>query len=127
MSKSESNKRDDVPAPAAEYKAQTKSLSSPITGDIGFIGLGQMGTAMAANLVAARRSVIAYVRRKEQIATLKPLGIRATIDMSNLLDCQLVISMLPDDEAVRQIVLAARMIVLTVLPPGCCPGRSICR
>ena len=37
-------------------------------GEIGFVGLGHMGTAMAANLVASGRRVIAYVRRPDQVA-----------------------------------------------------------
>ena len=32
-------------------------------GEIGFVGLGRMGAAMAANLAAKGRPVIAYVRR----------------------------------------------------------------
>jgi 3-hydroxyisobutyrate dehydrogenase-like beta-hydroxyacid dehydrogenase len=67
-----------------------------------------MGAAMAANLAAARRPVIAYVRRKDQIAQLKPLGISATTEMGDFLDCQLVISMLPDDDAVRQVVVGSK-------------------
>jgi hypothetical protein len=39
---------------------------SPAQGEIGFIGLGHMGTAMAANLAAAGYRVIAYVRRPDQ-------------------------------------------------------------
>jgi 3-hydroxyisobutyrate dehydrogenase-like beta-hydroxyacid dehydrogenase len=126
MSNSESNKRDGVPAPlsssAGEYKAEAKFLPAPITGEIGFIGLGHMGTAMAANLAAARRPVIAYVRRKEQIERLKQLGIWATTDLGDLLDCQLVISMLPDDEAVHQIVFGDKDDRLDGLAAGLMPG-----
>jgi hypothetical protein len=39
----------------------------PVLGEIGFVGLGHMGTVMAANLAAAGRRVIAYVRRPDQI------------------------------------------------------------
>src|SRR5258708_11909640 len=74
----------------------------PIVGEIGFVGLGHMGTAMAANLVAAGRRVIAYVRRPDQIGKLEELGLRPTTDIGDLLDCEVVISMLPDDAAVRQ-------------------------
>src|ERR1700759_3421258 len=35
-------------------------------GQVGFVGLGRMGAAMAANLAAAGRRVIGYVRRPEQ-------------------------------------------------------------
>jgi 3-hydroxyisobutyrate dehydrogenase-like beta-hydroxyacid dehydrogenase len=59
---------------------------------------------MAANLVAAGRRVIAYVRRPDQIGKLEALRIRATTDIGDLLDCEVVISMLPDDDAVREIV-----------------------
>src|ERR1700675_2243625 len=76
----------------------------PVMGEIGFIGLGHMGTAMAANLAAAGRPVIAYVRRPDQIGQLKAIGLRPTTDIGDLLDCELVISMLPDDETVREIV-----------------------
>ena len=34
----------------------------PVAGEIGFIGLGNMGTAMAANLASAGRRVIAFSR-----------------------------------------------------------------
>jgi 3-hydroxyisobutyrate dehydrogenase-like beta-hydroxyacid dehydrogenase len=81
-----------------------------------------MGAAMAANLVAARRPVIAYVRRKDQIEQLKPLGISATTDMGDLLDCQLVISMLPDDDALRQIVIGGKHDHLDGLAAGLMPG-----
>jgi hypothetical protein len=40
---------------------------TPLQGHIGFVGLGHMGTAMAANLATAGRQVIAYVRRAEQM------------------------------------------------------------
>jgi 3-hydroxyisobutyrate dehydrogenase-like beta-hydroxyacid dehydrogenase len=125
MSDSQSRKRDVLASPSAsagEPQADPRSLLPPIMGEIGFIGLGRMGTAMATNLAAARRPVIAYVRRQEQIAQLKPLGIRATTDMGDLLDCQLVISMLPDDEAVRQVVFGSKDDHLDGLAAGLMPG-----
>jgi phosphoglycerate dehydrogenase-like enzyme len=45
---------------------------------IGFIGLGHMGTAMAANLATAGRRVIAYVRRPDQMEKLVGLGVKPT-------------------------------------------------
>ena len=39
----------------------------PVLGEIGFVGLGHMGMAMAANLISAGRRVIAYIRRPDQI------------------------------------------------------------
>src|SRR5256886_5863657 len=74
-------------------------------GDIGFVGLGRMGTAMAKNLAAAGRQVIACVRRPEQMGTLLALGLKPTTSLADLFDCEVVISMLPDDEAVREVAL----------------------
>jgi 3-hydroxyisobutyrate dehydrogenase-like beta-hydroxyacid dehydrogenase len=79
-----------------------------VLGEIGFAGLGHMGTAMAANLVAGGRRVIGYVRRPDQIGRLESLGLRATTDIADLFDCAIIISMLPDDDAVREIVSGRR-------------------
>jgi 3-hydroxyisobutyrate dehydrogenase-like beta-hydroxyacid dehydrogenase len=76
-----------------------------VRGEIGFVGLGHMGTAMAANLAATGRRVAAYVRQPDQMGTLIGLGLRPTLEFANLFDCEVVISMLPDDAAVRDVVL----------------------
>ena len=94
----------------------------PVQGDIGFVGLGHMGTAMAANLVAAGRRVIAYVRRPDRISQLEALGLRPTTDIGDLLDCELVISMLPDDAAVREVVFGRSDDDLDGLAAGLMPG-----
>ncbi|MEA2940316.1 MAG: hypothetical protein QOD09_845 [Bradyrhizobium sp.] len=91
-------------------------------GEIGFVGLGHMGTAMAANLVASGRRVIGYVRRPEQIGKLEALGLRATTAIADLLDCKIVISMLPDDEALREIVFGRKDIGLEGLAAGMMSG-----
>lgn len=80
----------------------------PALGKIGFIGLGHMGTAMAANLAAAGCAVNAYVRRSDQITGLLALGVVPTMHMPDLFGCEIVVSMLPDDEAVRQVVFGNR-------------------
>src|ERR1700754_910754 len=85
-------------------RGRSRSGRSPVMGDIGFIGLGRMGTAMAANLAASGRRVIAYVRRPDRIHQLEAIGLRPTTDIGDLLDCKVVISMLPDDDAVHEIV-----------------------
>jgi len=90
----------------------------PAQGDIGFVGLGQMGAAMAANLAAAGRRVIAYVRHTEQQGKLAALGLEPTTDFTNLFGCEVVISMLPDDAAVREIVFGREEIGLGGLAQG---------
>ena len=79
--------------PKGKRRGGFQSGRPPVMGDIGFIGLGRMGTAMAANLAAAGRSVIAYVRRKygegsvAQIATFGTMAARAAIkDVGRVLD-----------------------------------------
>ncbi|MEA3040737.1 MAG: hypothetical protein QOC65_226 [Sphingomonadales bacterium] len=71
---------------------------------IGFVGLGRMGSAMAANLVAGGFPVLAYVRRPERAAELAGLGIRAVTRLEALRDRDVVITSLPDDAAVREVV-----------------------
>ena len=88
--------------PLSESRRRSLSGRGPIMGEIGFIGLGRMGSAMAANLAAAGRSVIAFLRRPDQIAQLAALGLRPTTDVGDLLDCEVVITMLPDDDAVLE-------------------------
>jgi 3-hydroxyisobutyrate dehydrogenase-like beta-hydroxyacid dehydrogenase len=88
-------------------KTQMAAPSSgrlPVQGDIGFVGLGHMGTAMAANLAAAGYRVIAYVRRPDQIDKLVALGLQPTTEITDLFDRDVVISMLPDDAAARDVV-----------------------
>jgi 3-hydroxyisobutyrate dehydrogenase-like beta-hydroxyacid dehydrogenase len=74
-------------------------------GDVGFVGLGRMGTVMAKNLATAGHRVIAYVRHPQQMGTLLALGLKPTTDLADLFGCEVVISMLPDDDAVREVAL----------------------
>jgi 3-hydroxyisobutyrate dehydrogenase-like beta-hydroxyacid dehydrogenase len=108
--------------PPDERRGRSQSGLPPLMGDIGFIGLGHMGTAMAANLASAGRSVIAYVRRADQLAQLEALGLRPTTDIGDLLDCEVVISMLPDDDAVREVVFGRGDDDLEGLAAGLMPG-----
>jgi 3-hydroxyisobutyrate dehydrogenase-like beta-hydroxyacid dehydrogenase len=72
--------------------------------EIGMIGLGRMGAEIAANLASSGREVIAYIRRPGQINLLAALGIRPTVNLENLAHCGIVISMLPDDKAVLDVM-----------------------
>jgi 3-hydroxyisobutyrate dehydrogenase-like beta-hydroxyacid dehydrogenase len=105
--------------------ASTSKLTvarSPIVGEIGFVGLGRMGAAMAANLAAEGQRVIAYVRRADQIGKLEALGLRPTRDIGELFHCEIVISMLPNDDAVREIVFGRGDTELDGLAAGLKPG-----
>jgi 3-hydroxyisobutyrate dehydrogenase-like beta-hydroxyacid dehydrogenase len=127
MTKNGSNFRVGLPdlSDAASRERRSGSASNgrvPSHGDVGFVGLGQMGTAMAANLAAAGRRVIAYVRRPEQQGRLLALGLKPTTNIADLFNCQIVISMLPDDAAVREIVFGREAVGLHGLAEGLRPG-----
>jgi 3-hydroxyisobutyrate dehydrogenase-like beta-hydroxyacid dehydrogenase len=102
--------------------ADTEVAGNPVTGDVGFVGLGRMGTAMAGNLAAAGRQVIAYVRRAERLGELAALGLMPTTEIADLFDCSIVISMLPDDRAVREIVFGREDFGVDGLAGGLAPG-----
>ncbi len=97
-------------------------MSNNELGSIGFVGLGQMGAAMAANLASAGRQVIAYVRRPEQQGKLAALGLKPTTNIADLFDSAIVISMLPDDAAAREIVYGREAVGLDGLAQGLRPG-----
>jgi 3-hydroxyisobutyrate dehydrogenase-like beta-hydroxyacid dehydrogenase len=71
---------------------------------IGFVGLGHMGSAMAANLAVGGCRVLAYIRRPERAAEIRALDLEPKLAIADLFDCDVVISMLPDDSAVRETV-----------------------
>jgi 3-hydroxyisobutyrate dehydrogenase-like beta-hydroxyacid dehydrogenase len=81
-----------------------------------------MGTAMAANLATAGHRVSAYVRRPAQMDKLMALGLEPTTNIADLFDCSVVISMLPDDEAVGAVVFGREDIGGTGLAAGLKPG-----
>ena len=127
MTKNQTSSRLDSPrvSEIATREQQNGSGSNshpPAQGEIGFVGLGQMGTAMAANLASAGRQVIAYVRRPEQQGKLAALGLKPTTNITDLFNCEIVISMLPDDAAVRGIVFGREAVGLDGLGQGLRPG-----
>jgi lactate dehydrogenase-like 2-hydroxyacid dehydrogenase len=63
----QSRSRGITTSAGSEQHSDGPSGRSPAPGKIGFVGLGHMGTAMAANLAAAGCQVIGYVRRQELI------------------------------------------------------------
>jgi 3-hydroxyisobutyrate dehydrogenase-like beta-hydroxyacid dehydrogenase len=115
------SKHEPCPPPAFQSASENPARPRAL-GEIGFVGLGRMGVAMAANLAAKGRPVIAYVRRQDQIGKLEALGLRPTTDIGDLLHCEVVISMLPDDDAVREIVFGRSDIDLDGLAAGLMPG-----
>jgi 3-hydroxyisobutyrate dehydrogenase-like beta-hydroxyacid dehydrogenase len=78
---------------------------------IGFIGLGRMGSAMAANLVKAGHDVTVFNRNPEKSRSLLELGAHQATSIADACQGDAVITMLADDTAVSDIALAAGGIV----------------
>lgn len=70
---------------------------------IGFIGLGNMGAAMAANLLAAGHEVVAYNRSPEKVAALAERGASAAASVRDAAQADVVVTMLADDKAVETV------------------------
>ena len=67
---------------------------------IGFIGLGNMGSAMAANLVKAGHDVTVYNRSRGKVDALAAEGARPASSVAEACDGDVVMSMLANDDAV---------------------------
>jgi 3-hydroxyisobutyrate dehydrogenase-like beta-hydroxyacid dehydrogenase len=90
--------------PTNDAPLQTAEGRQAIQGRIGFVGLGRMGSVMAANLAAGGCRVTAYIRHPERCEELAALGLHPSLDIGDLFECDIVISMLPDDAAVHSTV-----------------------
>ena len=84
---------------------------------IGVIGLGHMGSAFAANLVADGHDVRVHDRSHERMDTLVSAGAKAAPRIQDLADCDIVLTSLPDDDVLSSIVLAPEGL-LSVLRAG---------
>ena len=70
---------------------------------IGFIGLGNMGSGMAANLLKAGHHVIAYNRSHEKAEALAAHGAAPARSVAEACAADVVVSMLANDEAVEAV------------------------
>jgi len=84
---------------------------------LGFIGLGHMGSAMAANLVKAGHDVSVFNRSPGRSGALVDLGAHDAANLAEACAGDAVITMLADDDAVSDIALGDGGLV-THLPKG---------
>lgn len=73
--------------------------------NVGFIGLGHMGAGMAANLVRAGHVVTVFNRSADKRRGLLELGAREATNIADACASEVVITMLADDNALRQVTL----------------------
>jgi 3-hydroxyisobutyrate dehydrogenase-like beta-hydroxyacid dehydrogenase len=72
---------------------------------VGFIGLGQMGAAMAANLTRAGHEVSVFNRSRGKARALIGLGAREAANVAEACNGEAVITMLADDRALADVAL----------------------
>jgi 3-hydroxyisobutyrate dehydrogenase-like beta-hydroxyacid dehydrogenase len=84
---------------------------------LGFIGLGRMGSAMAANLLAAGHELTVYNRTKAKAEPLLKRGAHLAETLGDAARGEVVITMLADDHAVDEAVFGDDGI-LVALSPG---------
>lgn len=78
--------------------------------NIGFVGLGAMGSAMATNLVRAGHTVRVWNRSHAPVQTLVDAGAQAAPDLDAVVRNEIVISMLADDTAVDALFLRPELL-----------------
>jgi len=84
---------------------------------IGFIGLGNMGAGMAANLLTAGHEVTAYNRSQDKVAALAEQGANPAKTVAETCGGDIVFTMLANDDAVSAVTFGEDGI-LTSLRPG---------
>lgn len=84
---------------------------------IGFIGLGRMGSAMATNLLEAGHELTVYNRNPARSAALAARGAKVAETIGAACRGQVVFTMLADDQAVEDVVLGQDGVV-EGLPAG---------
>jgi 3-hydroxyisobutyrate dehydrogenase-like beta-hydroxyacid dehydrogenase len=78
---------------------------------LGFIGLGHMGSAMAANLIRGGHEVTVFNRTPGKAAPLVALGAHEAPSLAGACRGEVVITMLADDDAVSRTTLGSEGIV----------------
>jgi 3-hydroxyisobutyrate dehydrogenase-like beta-hydroxyacid dehydrogenase len=78
---------------------------------IGFIGLGQMGRHIAANLLRTGESVLVSGRNPDVLAELRQRGAATTSTNNDLATCKLIFLCLPNGEVVRDVLLGKNGLV----------------
>jgi 3-hydroxyisobutyrate dehydrogenase-like beta-hydroxyacid dehydrogenase len=78
---------------------------------VGFIGLGRMGSAMAANLLKAGHEVAVWNRSSHKATALVEAGAQRATSPRNAAESDVVMTMLADDAAVEEVVYGAEGIL----------------
>src|SRR5271157_3472574 len=93
---------------------QSQAASGSGLRRVGVVGLGHMGHAFAANLVQDGYQVLAYDRDPQRAAALT--GARAAAELADLASCEVVLTSLPDDDALAAVALSAGGLTESLAP-----------
>jgi 3-hydroxyisobutyrate dehydrogenase-like beta-hydroxyacid dehydrogenase len=99
-----------APAPAADKQTKANVLN------VGFIGLGRMGSGMAGNLLKAGHRVTVYNRTPGKAKALIAQGAKAVGSIAEACRGDVVMTMLANDEAVESVVLRPNGVVANLAP-----------
>ncbi len=84
---------------------------------VGFVGLGTMGDPMCRNLLAAGHDLTVYNRSREKMGPLVAAGAKGAESLAGLVDrSDVVITMLSDPAAVREVAAGEDGIVFALAP-----------
>jgi hypothetical protein len=73
--------------------------------EVGFVGLGKMGSGMAKSLLEAGHRLIVWNRSPAAVAELERAGARRANDVAELFQAECVVTMLSTDAAIRETIL----------------------
>lgn len=82
--------------------------------DIGFVGLGNMGSGMASSLLKAGHGVTAYNRSQDKVDALTAHGARPARTVAEACGGEAVVSMLSNDDAVEAVTFGADGIIASL-------------
>ncbi|MDT5160376.1 MAG: hypothetical protein QOC90_686, partial [Mycobacterium sp.] len=85
---------------------------------VGFIGLGNMGAGMAANLLKSGHDVTAYNRSQDKVAALAEQGAKPARSVAEACEGDIVITMLANDNAVVAVTFSDHGIIASLRPGG---------
>jgi 3-hydroxyisobutyrate dehydrogenase-like beta-hydroxyacid dehydrogenase len=83
---------------------------------VGVIGLGHMGHAFAVNLIEDGYQVVVYDRDPERTTALEASGASAAAHLNELAGCDVVLTSLPDDDALAAVALGPSGLVGILSP-----------
>src|SRR5205807_7533565 len=93
---------------------QSQAFSGFVLRHVGVVGLGHMGHAFAVNLVEDGYRVLVYDRDPKRAATVT--GARAAAQFADLAACDVIVTSLPDDDALAAVALGPEGLAAILSP-----------